>query len=455
MKKFIVPALLAVCVFTVSVVFQRCTLLCQECDGLFLMAPDYFSWAFAQPLPISRIISDFLVQFYRISLSAPWIMAGLITIVFLLLRGISGRLIRFSDLAASLVSGLIWFLTAKADSPRIAVASILFLFPLWIVLTLCMKRKEGGRPLLNMAIASAVVVLASIVIALAPPVRNAETWARVKNGVIYGKWNAVLRAANPKAVDKDHELIPFALLALGEKGELGNRMFSYPVFEENDLDMCLEDDYYNSLFFRAHLYSALNCTNEAIHNISQLAVTQPHGASFLVLRKMAEWNYLAGNYELVEKFCKILDRSLTHHKFTSSLRRLMADGQPRPADSNEFRSTVDVISHNPAYNLLLLNTNGIHSASAADRLLCTLLLQKNMETFKSALGSVDFASELPVHYQEALALLPGKTDSQVSSRVAARFRSFQDLMQTATLEEQQKRFGSTYWFYYYYLQTDK
>ena len=63
MKKAVTPLLIAAAVFTVSLIAQRYTLICQEYDGLFLAVPDYFRQLFRKPLPLSHLVTDFIKIF--------------------------------------------------------------------------------------------------------------------------------------------------------------------------------------------------------------------------------------------------------------------------------------------------------------------------------------------------------------------------------------------------------
>ncbi len=403
MKKILPPALILLCVFAVSMLEQRYSLLLQESDGLFLLAPDYFRWAFVQSSPVSQIVSDFLVQFYRLSLYAPWTVAGIVCIVFLLAQGI----LRVTPLRSSLLPAAaamaVWYFMAVNNSAKPGVAVALCLLPVWL-LTLFFRRREGIIPAWADAVASSLLLLVTaLLISFNPGVRHAETWAKVKLLAINGRWEEVNKVATPQKAAEDKELTPFALLALDAQHKLGSYMFRYDVAWENDLDMCLESDYPNSLLFKALLYSNLECHNEAVHNYSQLSTSMRHGTSFMVLRKLVSENFLAGNYSLVEKYCSILDRSQTHGRFTSTYRDAMKNGTPHPADSLDFRTSVPVITHSPAYNLKLLLDNGFPPVLILDRLLCTYLLQRDLESFRAALQSYQGpVSELPVHYQEAL-----------------------------------------------------
>lgn len=456
MKKILPPLVLALCVFAVSMVAQRYTLLLQECDGLFLMAPDYFRWAFGQSFPVSQIVSDFVVQFYRLWPSAPFIVAGIVCLVFLLVRWIIRKTPLRSSLLPMAAAVCVWLVMALNGATKPGVAAILCLLPVWIISLFFRKRIPGRRdgllPQTLDLIASSVLALAAgLLISFNPGVRGAEDWARVKNAAVYAKWPALEKAVSPELAARSHEFTPFGLLALDAQHQLGSRMFSYPVYEENDLDMCDEEDYYNSIFFRATLHSWMGCHNEAIHNYSQLACGVPHGTSFMVLRKLISENYLIGNYVLVEKYCKILDRSQTHGKFTAFYRDAMGKGAPHAADSLAFRTSVPVITHTPSHNLMLLLSNGFPSVNILDRLLCTFMLRRELDRFRGVLDTYGGRlSELPVHHQEALAIADPSCLDELSESVRSRYRRFMEAFSSgADFSGLESGFGNTYWWYYY------
>ena len=120
MKRVPIPVALAVAVFCITFLVQRYTFICQEYNGLFLLTPDYFRQVFREPLPISRIIGSFLVQFYRFSIYAPLIFAAIVTGIFLLLRAISRTLGLEAELPATAGACTAWYFSAKSiqRSPR-------------------------------------------------------------------------------------------------------------------------------------------------------------------------------------------------------------------------------------------------------------------------------------------------------------------------------------------------
>jgi hypothetical protein len=377
MRKWITPVLLFAAVFLVSRVCQPFTLICQEYEGLFLNTPDAWTRAFAQPWPLSGIVSDFLIQFYRDPVYAALICAALVTLVFLLARGICTRLGMPWDSIPALGAGVLWFFLARASSPKAAVAVLLVLLLLWL-LSFLLKKRSGKAWKPDLALALVLVHLAAAVTIFSPAVQRTERFSRVKRDALYGVWDDLLKTVPPSVAQEDPELMPFALLALSGKEQLGERMSSYPVYDENDLDMIYYDgnkEYYTSLLFKACLYQYLGCYNEAIHNYYQWATQLEKGTGFIVLRRMVELYYLLGDYTLMEKYCRILDKSTVNGAYVRHFRALASQGTPREADAPSVRAGIPVITHDPLYNLALLQQYGFDTPMLRDRMPATALLR--------------------------------------------------------------------------------
>ena len=380
MRKWITPVLLFAAVLLVSWLCQPYTLICQEYEGLFLATPDGWTRAFAQPWPLSGIVSDFLIQFYRVPLYGALISAALITLVFLLARGICRRLGIGLETPSALVACVLWYFLARASEPKLAVAALLILLALWL-LSLLFFRKSRKAAKADWPIAVGVVLAAAAFTVFSPAVQRTERFSRVKHDALYGVWEDLLKTVPPSVAQKDPELMPFALLALSGKEQLGKRMSDYPVYDESDLDMVYYDgnrEYYTSLLFKACLYQFLGCYNESIHNYYQWATQLKKGTSFVVLRRMVELYYLQGNYTLMEKYCRILDHSLLNGAYVRHFRALAAKGTPREPDSAADRAVIPIISHDPLYNLILLQRYGFDTPMLRDRMPATAIL-RNLE----------------------------------------------------------------------------
>jgi len=378
MKKWITPVLLFAAVFLVSRVCQPYTLICQEYEGLFLNTPDGWTRAFAQPWPLSGIVSDFLIQFYRDPVYGALILAVIVTLVFLLCRGLCKCLGFTLDSLPALGAGALWFFLSRSSEPKVGIAVLLVLSALWL-LSLLLKKRPGRAWKPDLALALVLVHLAAALTIFSPSVQRTERFSRVKHDALYGVWDDLLKTVPPAVAEKDPELTPFALLALSGKEQLGDRMFTYPVYEENDLDMIYYDgnrEYYTSLLFKACLYQYLGCYNEAVHNYYQWATQLPKGTSFVVLRRMVELYYLLGDYTLMEKYCRILDHTSVNGAYVRHFRALAAKGTPREADAPDVRVQIPVITHDPLYNLILLQRNGFDTPMLRDRMPAAAMLRK-------------------------------------------------------------------------------
>ena len=220
----------------------------------------------------------------------------------------------------------------------------------------------------------------------------------------YADWDRILSVATPARTATERELLPYAFLALGEKGRLGDELYRYPVRSRSDFDMSGLPEGYAHYFYNALLYGTLQGPNEAVHSAFQLATYQEHGQSFLVLRRLLADYYAMGNYALAKKYAAVLSRSTLHAQYVRHFTERMAAGTPREPDSVAFRKEVPLITRDPLSNLVKLGAGGINAPASLDRVLCSLLLDGDLESFRTVLASArDRYPVLPRYYQEALA----------------------------------------------------
>lgn len=449
MRRQTVPILLFAGAFLSTFLLQRYTFIWQESDGLFLVTGDYFSKMFSGPFRLPHIIGDFLSQFFRHSLYAPFIVGAGVTLAFIMLRAVLRRFRVDMDLPAALLSCALWLAIAFSEGPSRGTAVFLCIFILWLVTRLLPGKRKGlALPVWLDITACALCVCGCFVfLALNDKVKSRETVAEVRYHVSVSDWDSAMAVATPAAAQANPGILATALLALGEKGLLGERLFSYDVRSEDDFDMVDQGDSYESLFFRSFLYSTLGCPNEAVHNLSQLATRQDHGTSFLVLRRLVLEHFRAGDFGLVEKYCKVLEKSTLNKQYVKYFRDAMRASEPHARDSVGFRKDVPLITHDPFYNLYLLEGRSANPRAVQDRILCTLLLKGNLEGFRSMLMSSQYASgPLPRHYQEAM-VMGGFEHEGVTPAVRERYASFQNDILSLSQARMQERYGGTFWMY--------
>lgn len=295
-------------------------------------------------------------------------------------------------------------------------------------------------------------------LALNGKVKERENNATLRVAAVMSDWDRVLAIATPERAAADPDVMPYAFLALGEKGRLGSELFKYPVQSPDDFDFGLSEENEVRYYFNSILYQTLQCPNEAIHSDFQLATYEAHGQSFLVLRRLLSNYYQIGNYELARKYAAVLSRSTLHGQYARYFTESMASGTPREPDSLAFRKVVPLITRDELSNLIMLGAGGINAPAAVDRVLCLLLLQRDMERFQAIFTSVRDrytspqgngsarGTSIPRYYEEALMTL-GLTDG-VSEQTRQRYADFQLDTMSLPVAQLRKLYGDTFWLYY-------
>lgn len=253
-------------------------------------------------------------------------------------------------------------------------------------------------------------------------------------------------------------------LALACRGELGDKMFSYP---QNGAKTLLAT-WDNSLM------SALICT-DICYQVGDIAsaqkfafegfVTSSNG-NVRLLQRLVETNIICGSYQVAEKYIALLEKTFFYKTWASeqrtyltdsavinypeyASRRLSLQGQGIFAVSSNFLQTLkQLIDNNPQNKLALQYLSGF------------LLLNRNLVAFRELYDTyyhTDAWSELSLSQQQAVIALeqdsPGNWAKMgVSLATEQAYGSFaQDLADKRGyinfVEEMAKNHGNTYWFY--------
>ena len=364
--------LFALLVFGIATLFcQLCipyTLMQQESYALFLTTPDYLRETFAAPWPIAHLVGNFLVQFFHF----PWV--------------------------GPLIMGL---LTALA----------------YVLLSLPFRRKSF---LLFSILVVGLLVVTSVWLTNINKVRAHERLSRVEYASIRHDWKKVLQTATPEATRKDRQLLPYALLALTESGQLPDKMGRYPVRSVDDF--CPEQwSDRRGLTFKAILYDCMGVPNEAIHNTFQAATSLSHGTSFGTLRALVRLNRLKGDNLLANKYAAILSHSTLHKGWGGkSEQRSVNSEQIIPSDAKQSSDHSSLLTDHSSnhysfitnhfitptyfYNVTSLLAHGVYTKTLADRSLCGLLVQGDLVRFRQMYALLPHAEGEPVPalYREAL-----------------------------------------------------
>jgi len=371
------PALLAVAVAAVTYYCQGFTLLRQEGLGLFLNTPDYYRTLTFDPLPISHLIGNFLVQFYSSIPAGVAIVTALVVGIYFISSGILNRFGISHPFFPTLASCNAWWFISRAEDPATGVAILLISVAFYLILLCFPHRTSAGRiwRAISIIIPSIIILGTSLAVCFNPKVRYTEKWSRIEFAAIQGSWNYLLKYATPQEAEKDFEVTPWALLALNVQGRLKAEFTKYPVTQKFGLDYGTGLSY-RTFLFNSILYRELGVYNESIHNAHQSGNYLSHSTSFRTLRLLVKENYKLQDSLMVVKYCDILDRSTLHGEFTRYFRENPCPQRQPDSFSEQGSDPFIVLTKEPMETLLQLGRAGLDSKMAMERYWCYHLLAR-------------------------------------------------------------------------------
>ena len=316
-RKLIVSASLFALVFLTELLLRKYSLIWAENLSYFAFTPDYFRSIFAAPFPIYNLAKNFLLQFFGFHPLGPALIAALAVLGFLLIQAV-----------------------------------------------LKVKREY---------IVAAVVAVPLLVQALLPESIRHERMSRVLVSAKNHNWTEVLATASPMRCRQNKDMLPFALLALQNKGELKEKLNMYPVTQMYDLDY-QGDDLTTGEFFEAMLAESLSLPNEAIHHVFQMNCGRPYCSCFLSLQLLVRNTLAKGDYTLARKYLRILEKS---PRFAIEARRIGKRLDAGKTDDCTGRNTsghAQVVAKNPIVTLARIIECGLGTRSCQDRFVAYQIL---------------------------------------------------------------------------------
>ena len=421
----------------------------QNC-GLFLLTPDWFREVWTGPHPVTETVASFLVQFYDIPVLGAVIAAALITLTYLALDVILRRCrLPFHRLISLLGALTLWLFTARLTSNQVPVTVLLIASGVALLSLILKKKDDRPAPRWEFPVAVILTLVTAALIGLDARTIRQERLASVEINTQRHRWDKVLQVATPDNSAMDPRLMPYAFLALGEKGKLGDNLFKYPLTGPEDFAM--EGD--NSLtgcLFNSLLSECLRVPNEAIHQIFQYSAHLPHGMSHLALYQLIKYNLENGNYTLARKYARILRQNPRTRVAAKRVLKTYADAVDVTDTLGHSSALAPVLTKDPQINLALMNAIGKTTGNAGNRFLCYLLLYGDLENFKRAMEALPWPDgKIPVHYQEALLL--SEIDAnywKIHPGVLKRFREFTQAVMQGDNDAVRNTAQGNYWGYY-------
>lgn len=276
------------------------------------------------------------------------------------------------------------------------------------------------------------------------------------------RWDNV-RAICEEKVDKVPDLIFFRNLSYAIEGRLADELLHCRQnFKPDVLFMTTgRGDSYLSSMFNVDMLLEVGDLSQATDCALLAETVLPGYYSTRMLHKLAEISMIAGDYTVADKYLELLSRTWGHRAWAADMRECIANDS-LPLDYMILRSRssdYDVMFHqgDMRTSLRLLANAHPDNKVAIDYLLCSYLLDKNLNTFiglydRYYLNRFDQVMDVPELYQEAL-LVNVTSDESLSETVEKYGLSenvvsrFMDLMEARAQGSITRESLDTYWYY--------
>lgn len=434
------------------------TLYHREQYSLFLMNELTVKQYFHQDAPLSRLVGDYLTQFYYYVGAGPFILALVLTALGMLAYAF------FRNLKANRwVSGFVAIVVVLwetgreciADYPLSSTLSIIGIAALLLgIVKLCKKKWLG----------SIWVLISLLFISIHPvnkngwgmPDQDLEKMFAMDSEAYFGNWTRVLELTEK---DEKNEIATYYHnLALAMKGEMPNQLMHYYQPFERGLFIPVNDKgNYFKFTAAGEAWFQMGATTLAEHASMLGMIFSPKQMGNRCLKRLAEINLLTGDSVAAQKYLRLLKQTPVHKKWALDRCNPQSPAYQELMKKRQLMANTDIIhgvSNYPANLRNLLDSNA-RNYLARDYLLCYDLLTKNLNAFVSDYTKYG-ANVVNDLYAQALLIASAIDPTQVESvevslpqQILADFRDYNQIM-GGDMGTVQKKYGQTYWFYYQY-----
>lgn len=293
--------------------------------------------------------------------------------------------------------------------------------------------------------------------------KNTEYFLRMDRAAECGDWEEVLEVAESLEQWSREEFF-YVSLALANRGELGEKLFNYPVWGIGCLYLPRSLDYHISVV-GSEFYYRLKIPNEALHWTLQAAIASPVGINFRTLKRLIDVNIQKGDNRLADKYLAILEHSTVHGEWVGNRRAQMQAPQTERVLPNEY---IDFFIGGRPFlsDMARVLDAGRSPEMTLDYILCGLLLNKDVSKFCQLFSHFYRKADgrkIPKAYEEAIltALAMGNPDlseTMVSVERRKAFADYNALLRHAGKNKKEaaeimKGFKDTWWYYCHFVET--
>lgn len=257
----------------------------------------------------------------------------------------------------------------------------------------------------------------------------------------------------------------FTNLAFAETGKLPDKALNY--YQPGALGMILPvapTESREAIVFSNEAFYAIGDMNLAQHSAMLGNTFSPLNRSSRMMKRLAEINLVIGDSVAAEKYLRLLKKTLFHRKWAESHEKLNCP-TPKSKWLKYKRSLLpenDTIRQASDYlaSIAYLVEQQPKNKTAVDYYLCSLLLNKDLDAFKTAYDKYVKPNHqaVPKIYSEALLIILYRQHVSIdeaksygiSPLKVNEFVKYNQLYEQnkGAMEPLKKDFGRSYWFYY-------
>ncbi len=357
-----------------------------------------------------------------------------------------------------------------------AVLYLLYLYPpLTLLLTKAYGRISKERTQAIVTIAVALVVVVSAVVGQQNRDNLPERMGfRMGAAAYHNDWNQIINYVKEnesirKSENYDRFVNFFYNMALAAKGQLCDKMFSYPQRLGESGLFINEPMATVSCLPMTILFHQVGLATNALHYAFEAQST--YTSSHYVMRYVIDELLIIGDYESADKYLAKYSNTMFSKRFVDDRRKFLAG----ESDTEFAKGGYDVIRSkhprkdfymkNSQYDMFNVVMNDQDNMFATEYLVASVLLEADLDKFMKLILSGYCKmnlNALPRTCQEAVALyralykdvLPGTEKAQVQSYILNPFKSFQQVVSRNGSDVRgivDSRFTDTYWRYYFFL----
>lgn len=260
-------------------------------------------------------------------------------------------------------------------------------------------------------------------------------------------------------------------LALAEKGELAERIFTFEQNGPQSLFIQMNNTHVATTLL-SDIYYTVGHTGGAMMMAFEANMTCPGSRSGRTLQRLVETNLIYGEYAVAEKYVDLLEKSLYYRGWAKGMRPYLYNeekihGNPefekriKSLPEKNFLFTAQIQDQ----ELLALSESYSGNRVPLEYVGSMYLLMKNLELFKGFIETyygTELLPVLPRSFQEAVIVMhEGDAGAWrrlgVSDAVIARFEQYKKFIiehknKPRLAEFVKNSYGDTYWYYFMFKQ---